>query len=152
MQPRSEKVHQLFEVAIKTGQDGNMPTKKQAKTGKKSRTFSSSSFRKISSSARFFSSSSWALVFFPLPPVTAVFFLASRASFSFCLISLMRGSRLMCGHECKAEKKGKENLPKRKINKPTQLRRILLLSPSSLRFVLLFCVSLIVTAVPATCE
>ena len=57
-------------------------------------TFSASSFCFASSSAFFFSSSSCCFVFFGGAPGAAARFLASRASFSCCLIRLIRGSRL----------------------------------------------------------
>lgn len=56
------------------------------------RTFSSSSFCFASSSAFFFSSSSFAFWLAGTPPL--VFFFASLASFSSCLIRLIRGSTL----------------------------------------------------------
>ena len=67
-------------------------------------TFSASSFCLASSSAFFFSSSSCCFVFFGGAPGAAARFLASRASFSCCLIRLIRGSRLeTCSQVVSAE-------------------------------------------------
>ena len=107
-------------------------------------TFSASSFCLASSSAFRFSSSISSFVFFTGALVVPRF-LASRASFSCCLIRLIRGSRLQRVRNREDECHHLQ-VPEGRVYQVAELGNVFLFSPGAFRLIFLFCISFVITA------
>ena len=107
-------------------------------------TFSASSFCLASSSAFRFSSSISSFVFFTGALVVPRF-LASRASFSCCLIRLIRGSRLQSVRNSEDECHHLQ-VPEGRVYQVTEFGNVFLFSPGAFRLIFLFCISFVITA------